>query len=127
MDLINWKNQLFKMSTYSWREFGREAEFIVARYLKSKGWNITFSPSSKGAADIIASKNMKKWCIQVKSSLKSPHITSEEIKRLKEYSSSTNGIPVFATIQPWQDKHGVSIGHYMIFLYSLENWKPLSA
>ncbi|MFQ5968989.1 MAG: hypothetical protein ACE5J2_00635 [Nitrososphaerales archaeon] len=116
------------MSNYSWREFGREAEFVVASYLRSKDWNIRFSPSSRGAADIIADKDGRVWCIQVKASTKSPHIKSEEITRLKMYAYSINGLPVSASVQPWQSdgkQRGASIGEYMIFLYSAENWELL--
>ncbi len=116
---------------YSWRDFGREAEFVVASYLKSKGWNITFSPSSRGPADIIASKDRNVWCIQVKASMKSPHIKSEEIRRLKQYGLSIRGLPVFATVQPWHSnstqRGGFSVGQYMIFLYSVDDWKSLHA
>lgn len=118
------------MSIYSWRDFGREAEFVVASYLKLKGWNITFSPSSRGAADIVANKGKNTWCIQVKASMKSPHIRSEEIRRLKKYASSVTGVPVLASVQPWQSKSkqsGSSLGEYMIFLYSVENWESLQA
>ena len=118
------------MKSYSWSDFGREAEFVIASYLKSKDWNIKFSPSSRGAADVVANKGGQKWCIQVKASLKSPHIKSEEICRLKEYASSVNGLPVFASFQPWdkgQGHIGAPIGPYMIFLYSVNDWKPLLA
>ena len=73
--------------SYSWREFGREAEFVVASYLRSKGWSIVFSKSSRGPADIVARKDESIWCIQVKASMKSPHIRSDEIDRLKTYAS----------------------------------------
>ncbi|MEM2759222.1 MAG: hypothetical protein QXU32_09585 [Nitrososphaerales archaeon] len=109
---------------YSWREFGREAEFLVASYLKTRGWNIRFSPLSRGAADIVAHKNGETWCIQVKASLKSPHIKSKEIRELKEYACSVRGLPVLALVQPWQNENGgVSIGQYMIFLRSASNWE----
>ena len=113
--------------SYSWRDFGREAEFVVASYLRSKGWNIRFSPASRGAADLVASKDGKVRCIQVKASTKSPHIKSEEVSRLKRYAASINGIPVLATVQPWQNnaQRGVSIGSRMIFLYNLDNWEML--
>jgi Holliday junction resolvase len=113
--------------SYSWREFGREAEFVVASYLRSKGWSIVFSPCSRGPADIVARKDESIWCIQVKASMKSPHIKSEEIERLKKYASSVNGIPVFAAVQPWQNdsKKGASLGSYTIFLYSMDEWKLL--
>ncbi len=117
------------MMTYSWRDFGREAEFVVANYLKLKGWKIAFSPSSRGAADIVASKDGSTWCVQVKASMKSPHIRSEEITRLKTYAGSIDGLPVLAAFQPWQDnnKHGASMGPYTIFLYSMDDWKLLRA
>jgi Holliday junction resolvase len=114
---------------YSWREFGREAEYVVASYLKLKGWNIVFSPASRGAADIIARKDTNTWCIQVKASMKSPHIRSDEISRLKAYADAISGTPVFASVQPWEsnDKQRVSIGPYMIFLYSMDDWRTLQA
>ncbi len=115
------------MKTYSWREFGREAEFVVASYLRLNGWDIVFSPSSRGAADLIVNKDNNKWCIQIKASTKSPHIKSEEIKKLKEYAYSIGGIPVFASVQPWRNdvNHGFSTGSYMIFLYSMDDWQLL--
>ena len=116
-------------NAYSWREFGREAEFVIASYLRSKGWNIRFSPSSRGPADLVATKDGNIWCIQVKASTKSPHIKSEEIMRLKAYASSINGLPVFASFQPWNDRdgeaRGISIGDYKIFFYSLNSWRYL--
>ncbi|MGH9921501.1 MAG: hypothetical protein ACRD38_01980 [Nitrososphaerales archaeon] len=107
---------------YSWREFGLEAEFVVASYLRSKGWSIVFSKCSRGPADIVARKDENTWCIQVKASMKSPHIKSEEIRKLMIYASSINGVPVFATVQPWEngEQNGASLGSYMIFLYSMD-------
>jgi Holliday junction resolvase len=115
------------MSTYSWRDFGREAEYLVASYLRKEGWRIVLSPSSRGAADLIAKKDGNTWCIQVKASMKSPHIKSEEIIRLQTYARSIKGVPVFASVQPWRDdkQYGASIGSYMIFLYSTDNWQFL--
>lgn len=117
------------MKQYSWREFGHEAEFVVASYLKSRGWSIKLSPSSRGAADIVADKNGSIWCIQVKASTKSPHIKSEEIKRLKMYADANDGIPVFTSVQPWRDDDakGASLGEYMIFLYCTDDWSVLRA
>lgn len=118
------------MSVYSWRDFGREAEFLVASYLKLKGWDIIPSPSSRGAADMVASKGPAKWCIQVKASMKSPRIRSEEISRLMAYASSVKGIPVFASVQPWNGGRApeeASVGPYVIFLYSIDDWKLLHA
>jgi len=113
---------------YSWREFGREAEFVVASYLRSKGWSIVFSACSRGPADIVARKDESIWCIQVKASMKSPHIRSEEIRKLKKYAASIEGIPVFAAVQPWEsngERNCTSLGSYMIFLYSMDDWKSL--
>ncbi len=114
---------------YSWREFGLEAEFVVASYLRSKGWSIVFSKCSRGPADIVARKDESIWCIQVKASMKSPHIKSEEIRRLKRYASSMNALPVFAAVQPWENNsqhNGASLGSHMVFLYSIDVWKSLS-
>ncbi len=119
---------MMSAKTYSWSDFGRDAEFVVASYLKSRGWKVRISPSSRGAADLVAGKDGRTWCIQVKASLKSPHIKSQEISRLKKFAASVRGDPVFASVQPWHDnEHGFSIGSYMIFLYSLDHWTALSA
>jgi len=118
------------MMIYSWHDFGREAEFVVANYLKLRGWKIAFSSSSRGAADMDATKDGSRWCIQVKASTKSPRIRSEEITRLKTYAASVDGLPVFATVQPWQNNNkdeGAAIGSYTIFLYSMDDWKLLRA
>jgi Holliday junction resolvase len=115
------------VDTYSWREFGREAEFVVASYLKSKGWDVRISKSSRGAADIVAHNEKKIWCIQVKASTKSPHIKSREIRRVKNYARSVHGDAVLATVQPWEARgQGISLGSYMISLYSLDTWAVLN-
>lgn len=114
------------MDTYSWREFGRDAEFVIASYLKSNGWDVLISKSSRGPADIVAHKEKKIWCIQVKASTKSPHIKSREIQRLKNYARSVAGDPVLATVQPWEVRgQGISLASYMIILYSLDTWAVL--
>jgi hypothetical protein len=117
-------------NAYSWREFGREAEYVVGSILNLKGWKVRFSPSSRGPADMVASKDGNTWCIQVKASMKSPHIKSEEITKLKAYASSIKGLPVFASFHPWNDRDGegggISIGDYKIFFYSLNSWRSLS-
>ena len=134
------------MSQYSWREFGREAEFVVANYLRLKGWSMLLSPCSRGAADLIASKQDIRWCIQVKASTKAVRITSQELKKLKELSSKLNASPVLASLQPYQTNDssntldaadrrivrgsngemvGISLGQYMLFLYSIDTWKPI--
>jgi len=130
----------------SWREFGREAEFVVANYLRLKGWSILLSPYSRGPADLIASKGSVSWCIQVKASTRAARITSQELNKLKELSSRLNASPVLASLQPYQindssntldpadrrivrgsngEMVGVSLGQYMLFLYSVDTWKPI--
>ena len=47
--------------------FGREAEYIVGLYLKSKDWNVYFSKGSRGPSDIVAMKDQLIWLIQIKS------------------------------------------------------------
>ncbi len=88
------------------------------------------SPASRGAADMVASKGSDRWCIQVKASTKSPHIKSEEICRLVAHTSLIRVVPVFASVQPWFGSampEGASVGNYMIFLYSMRDWKLLRA
>jgi Holliday junction resolvase len=86
---------------YSWSRFGRDAEFIIASYLKSKGWCLQISKASRGPADIIAiSKKNEKWLIQVKSSTKMPRLKGFEVKRLNEMAQTVGGLPVIATFQP---------------------------
>lgn len=53
---------------YGRSRFGREIENKVADFLSSRGWKIGISFGSRGPADIIAIKNGRKWCIQVKAS-----------------------------------------------------------
>ena len=134
------------LSQYSWREFGREAEFVVANYFRLKGWYILVSPCSRGAADLIAGKGSISWCIQVKASTRAARITSQEPNNLKELSSRLNASPVLALLQPYcvnysnntldpADRRivrdssgemvGVSLGQYMLFLYSVDTWKPI--
>ena len=53
---------------YSFSKFGRDAEFVIANYLKLRGWNVNVSKGSRGPADLIATKELTMWLIQVKSS-----------------------------------------------------------
>ncbi len=116
------------LNLYSWAKFGREAEYIVALYLKSLGWDVALSKGSRGPADIIAKSGDTCWFIQVKSSGSVPRIRGYEIKRLKEISASKGGLPVISTLQPFSN--GFNIGNYSILFYMLDNWQlldPLSA
>ncbi len=112
-----------KLALYSWSRFGREAEYVVALYLKSIGWNISLSKGSRGPADIIATSGNVCWFIQVKSSGGVPRIRGYEIKRLKKIAASKGGLPVICTLQPL--RNGFSIGNYSILFYMLEDWQAL--
>jgi hypothetical protein len=96
-------NLRLKLS-YSVGTFGREAEYIVALYLRLIGWQVRLSKNSRGPADIIAvfdsEKRQKKWLIQVKSSRKVPRIKGHEILRLIAAASIEGGDPVIATLNP---------------------------
>src|SRR5215475_11753794 len=80
--------------------FGREAEFIVAVFLKARGWNLEISKGSRGPADIIAMRDRIKWLIQIKSSILIPRIKNYEIKRLIELAELVCASAVIATLQP---------------------------
>ena len=112
-----------KLTLHSWSKFGREAEYVVALYLKSLGWNVALSRGSRGPADIIATCSNSYWFIQVKSSAGVPRIRGYEIKRLKEIAACKGGLPVICTLQPFCS--GFSIGDYSILFYMLDNWQAL--
>ena len=131
-----------------WSRFGREGEFVVTIYLRSKGWDIQLSRGSRGPADIIATRKSTKWLIQVKSSTKIPRLKGYEVKRLVELSTVVDGSAVIATLQPTEtarsiltsaeekddtdfymaSKRGIPInlGNYVIFFYSLPDWRILT-
>jgi len=133
------------LSCYSWSKFGRDAEFAVAIYLESCGWNVQLSRESRGPADIIAIRDSTKWLIQVKSSRKIPNLKGHEIKYLRKMAESAYGLPVIATVQAKETvlvasppsaheqilTRGIDGGKqnesidYGIFLYSLEDWKQI--
>ena len=69
-------------------------------YLKLKGWNIKLSKGSRGPADIIATRDFKKWLIQVKSSSLIPRLKGSEVKRLRKMAQRDKGQAVIATLQP---------------------------
>jgi Holliday junction resolvase len=142
---------LSKQHAYSWSEFGREAEFVVALYLRSKGWNIELSKGSRGAADIIAtSRNYTKWMIQVKSSSGIVHLKGYEVKRLREVAKRNAGLAIIATLQPVESvlpfydidavhdkpmtdiegdnsyrRSTIRLGNYVLVFYSLNDWKTI--
>jgi Holliday junction resolvase len=136
--MMNDTNRSEKFCSY---QFGREAEYIVAIFLKSRGWKLSLSKGSRGAADIIAIRNSIKWLIQVKSSNLIPRIRGYEIKRLTEAAKLVNASAVIATLQPSQtimnhdfgrnrNSHindGVyHIGIYSLIFYLLPNWSRIS-
>jgi hypothetical protein len=133
-------------------KFGREAEFVVALFLRLRGWNIKFSKGSRGPADIIATyKKHTKWLIQVKSSTGLAHLKGHDVKRLKEESRINGGLAVVAILQPaetlfslstishpsnhqsvvnaeWDDnckKDVIYLGNYAIVFFSLNNWRTM--
>jgi Holliday junction resolvase len=129
---------------YSWSKFGREAEFVVVLYLKLKGWNVQLSKGSRGPADIIATRDFKKWLIQVKSSNLIPRLKGSEVKRLRKMAQRDRGHAVIATLQPIETVIGTSMtveqnilglytkdtailqfGNYAMSFYSLIDWKTL--
>jgi Holliday junction resolvase-like predicted endonuclease len=124
--------------SYSWSRFGRDAEFVVAIYLQSRGWDVQLSRGSRGAADLIATQDSDKWLIQVKSSTKIPRLKGHELKQLRKMAKTANGHPVIATVQhkdtvivksegsgrlPMRGivrKERADLASYGIFFYSLD-------
>jgi Holliday junction resolvase len=92
------------MQSYSIGTFGREAEYIVALYLRLMGWRVRLSKNSRGPADIVAVldsiNKQRKWLIQVKSSRRIPRIKGHEILRLISAASIAEGEPIIATLHP---------------------------
>jgi len=86
---------------YSPSQFGRDAEFIIALYLISKGWQIKLSKNSRGPADLMAKKNLMLLYIQIKASSKLPNIKGSNITKLKNKSYLEGALPVIATLQPF--------------------------
>jgi len=108
---------------HSWSKFGREAEYVVALYLKSMGWDVALSPASRGPADIVATCNSSKWFIQVKASSGIPRLKGCEVKRLIELAESGSGLPMVSTFQPFPG--GFSTGNYSVLFYLLDSWQEL--
>jgi hypothetical protein len=109
------------LHNYSWSKFGREAEYLVALYLKAVGWDVWLSPGSRGPADIVATCNDHKWFIQVKASLGIPRLKGFEVKRLKDLSEKDSGLPVVSTFQ--QFPPGFSNDKFSILFYELDSWR----
>src|SRR5206468_6078930 len=112
-----------QLTLYSWSRFGREAEYIVALYLKSIGWDVRLSPASRGPADIDANCDSSKWFIQVKASSGIPRLKGYEVKRLMELAKSKGGLSVVSTFQPFCG--GFSTGNYSILFYALDSWQAI--
>ena len=111
--------------TYSWSKFGREAEYVVALYLKSAGWvDVRLSPGSRGPADIIASCPKARWYIQVKASSGIPRLKANEISRLMKLASENNGHAVISTLQPILSRV-FSTGNFGVNFYKLDGWNVL--
>ena len=86
--------------TYSPSQFGQDAEFVIALYLLSKGWEVKLSKGSKGPADLMAKKDLMLLYIQIKASSKLPRIKGSAISKLKSKSFMDGALPVVATLQP---------------------------
>ena len=108
---------------YSWSSFGREAEYVVALYLKTIGWDVRLSPASRGPADIVAICDRSKWFIQVKASSGVPRLKCREVRRLVELAERNNGLPVVSTFQPFPG--GFTTGNYSILFYLLDSWQVI--
>ena len=116
---------------YSFSTFGREAEYIVGLYLKSKDWNVYFSKGSRGPSDIVAIKDQLIWLIQIKSSTKIPKIRGYEIQNLIKLSYKIdNSYPILSIINPKSccpvNKNSISLGKYFLNFYLLPQWKSIA-
>ena len=87
--------------SYSPSQFGRDAEFIIALYLISKGWQVKLSKGSRGPADLMAKKDPILLYMQIKASSKLPRIKGSNISKLKNKSHIEGALPVIATLQPF--------------------------
>jgi hypothetical protein len=111
--------------TYSWSRFGREAEYVVALYLKSVGWtDVRLSPGSRGPADVIASCRNALWYIQVKASSGIPRLKAREVSRLLKLAAENRGSAVVSTLQPIPSL-AFSTGNFGVNFYELDGWKVL--
>ena len=128
--------------TYSPSQFGRDAEFIIALYLLSKGWEVKLSKGSKGPADLMAKKDLMLLYIQIKASSKLPRIKGSAISKLKSKSFMDGALPVVATLQPMfplldhdekilnNDSITLSVKkkdkmEFKIYFYNLSDWSNI--
>jgi len=93
-------HNILNKKSYSPSQFGKDAEFIIALYLLSKGWEIKLSKGSRGPADLMAKKDLILLYIQIKASSKLPRIKGAAITKLKSKSINEGALPVVATLQP---------------------------
>ena len=111
--------------TYSWSSFGREAEYVVALYLKSVGWtDVKLSPGSRGPADIVATCPDALWYIQVKASSGVPRLKAREVNRLMKLANENRGSAVVSTLQPIL-ANAFSTGSFGVNFYELDSWRSL--
>jgi hypothetical protein len=129
---------------YSPSQFGKDAEFIIALYLISKGWEVKLSKGSRGPADLMAKKDLILLYIQIKASSKLPRIKGSAITKLKSKSFTDGALPVVATLQPIfpfldHDKKKVIKNDYInmpvkkkdkmefkIYFYDLSDWSYMN-
>ncbi len=128
--------------TYSPSQFGRDAEFVIALYLLSKGWEVKLSKGSKGPADLMAKKDLMLLYIQIKASSKLPRIKGSAISKLKSKSFMDGALPVVATLQPMfplldhdekilnNDSITLSVNkkdkmEFKIYFYDLSDWSNI--
>lgn len=110
---------------YSWTKFGREAEYVVALYLKSVGWHdVKLSPGSRGPADIVATRSTEKWFLQVKASAVAPRLKGREVRGLRQLAKSKGGLAVISTMQP-SGPGSFWTGSYAITFHDLDRWMVL--
>ena len=93
-------HNILNKKSYSPSQFGKDAEFIIALYLLSKGWEVKLSKGSRGPADLMAKKDLILLYIQIKASSKLPRIKGAAITKLKSKSINEGALPVVATLQP---------------------------
>ena len=128
---------------YSPSQFGKDAEFIIALYLLSKGWDVKLSRGSRGPADLMAKKDLILLYIQIKASSKLPRIKGSTITKLKSKSITDGAVPVVATLQPIfpivnsvkniinNDTINLSIKkkdkmNFKIYFYDLSDWSNMN-
>ncbi|HET9807831.1 MAG TPA: hypothetical protein VFP49_13075 [Nitrososphaeraceae archaeon] len=128
---------------YTPSQFGKDAEFIIALYLLSKGWDVKLSRGSRGPADLMAKKDLILLYIQIKASSKLPRIKGSTITKLKSKSITDGAVPVVATLQPIfpivnsvkniinNDTINMSIKkkdkmNFKIYFYDLSDWSNMN-